>query len=79
MNGAEKVMAKFFAQGRWTCIRQLAASLDRTTWGRGIYTERFQVPGARPGQIRAGARKLYDVMRRDYRIAMAEAEKGGAA
>ena len=75
---ALKVMEKFFAQGRGECVRQLAAGLDRTRWGRGIYSERFQVPGARPGQIRAGAKKLYDVMRRDFRIAKA-AEKGGAA
>jgi hypothetical protein len=79
MTQALKVMEKFFSKGRSECVRQLAAGLDRTVWGKGIYTEKLVVPGARPGQIRAGARKLYDVMRRDFRMAKSAEEKGGAA
>jgi hypothetical protein len=59
--------AKFFRQPRATALSQLETYLDRTAWGRGVYTQHLQVPGARPGQIRAGARKLYDVLKAQVR------------
>ena len=37
-------------------------ALERSVWGKGIYTQHLAVPAARPSQIRAGARKLYDVI-----------------
>jgi hypothetical protein len=41
-------------------LAQLERRLCRSAWGKGVYTEHFQVPSARPAQIRAGAKKLYD-------------------
>lgn len=70
-------LERFFAQPRAVCIAQLANGLERTTWSKGIYTEKLTVPGARPAQIRAGAKKLYDVLRRNYRADLAK--MGGAA
>jgi hypothetical protein len=43
-------------------LKSIESHLERTTWGRGIYIPGMVVPAARPAQIRAGARKLYDVL-----------------
>ncbi len=61
---------------RALAIRNIEAHLERTTWSKGIYMQRLSVPGARPGQIRAAARKLFDRLQRDARILAAK--QGGA-
>ena len=53
-------------------ISALQNHLERTAWGHGIYLPGMVVPAARPAQIKAGARKLYDVMSAQIRR-----EKGG--
>jgi hypothetical protein len=60
------------ARDRRIAISDLLYYLQTTTWGRGIYTQHRAVPGARPGQLRAGARKLFERLRRDDRIFAAE-------
>lgn len=52
---------------RLSIFKSIESHLERTAWGRGIYGilpngQHITVPGARPGQIRAGAKKLYDVI-----------------
>jgi hypothetical protein len=42
-------------------------ALEQSAWGRGIYIPGRVVPAARPAQIKAGARKLYDVIRANAR------------
>jgi hypothetical protein len=52
---ALKVMEKFFSKGRSECVRQLAAGLDRTVWGKGIYTEKLALErAARPESVPGG-------------------------
>ena len=58
---------KFFVQPRQTCINQLIVHLERSAWGKGVFMRGKVVAGARPAQIRAGARKLYDKLWADYR------------
>jgi len=41
-------------------LKDIERYLERSAWGRGIYTQRWIVPAARPAQIRAGARKVLD-------------------
>jgi hypothetical protein len=55
-------------------LRAIERHLERTTWARGIYVEGRVVPAARPGQIRAGARKILDQRRARAR----RQAKGGA-
>ena len=57
-------------------IQQIANHLERTTWGRGIYIPGMVVPAARPAQIKAGARKLYDVIAAQVRREQKQAVQG---
>jgi hypothetical protein len=69
-------------QTRRNNLKAIESHLERTAWGRGgvIQSTRGEDriiaawPGARPGQIRAGARKLYDAivarMRREQKQAV---------
>jgi hypothetical protein len=66
--------------GRAAVIKQITSGLERTAWGRGIYAATpggrvFNVPGATPAQIRAGARKLFDVISAQVRRDMYQAAK----
>lgn len=54
-------------KSRQHTIKQIERHLDCTTWGRGIYIPGRVVPAARPAQIRAGARKVYDQLKAQMR------------
>lgn len=68
-------------QSRKETLKAIETHLDRTAWGRGgailsTHNENRAIaawPGARPAQIRAGARKLYDVLRAQMRREQGEA------
>lgn len=73
-------------KSRQKIIKEIGAHLDATAWGRGgqimagshsgTRSDRRIVaswPGARPKQIKAGSRKLYDVLRAEMRREQEEA------
>jgi hypothetical protein len=76
-------------KARAQTIRDIGPALERTAWGQGGHivatskngrrTDHRVVaswPGARPSQIRAGAKKLFDVMAAEVRRAeKAEAQQ----
>lgn len=71
-----KERPSFKADSKRQILKVIERNLEHTAWGHGVYTKTYAVPGARPAQIRAGAKKLYDVIVAQQRLAQKQAVQG---